>query len=139
LSDKYYNLLWRRAERFLVRAIRDLAENDFDGACFNAEEAVRMAAKALLYKYFGEMPRIHGSKTLLARLRNLFMDAGGEDLASIVGRFVAENRDALDILEESYIMARYGTIPYGEKQAKLCVDTAKKAFEVLREVERRLG
>jgi len=139
VSGEYYALMWRCAERFLLRASRDLSEGDYDGACFNAEEAVQLAVKAVLYKYFGELPRIHGSRTLLARLRNLLMDAGKGDVASIVGRFVSDSRDALDILEESYTMARYGTVSYGEVQGRLCVETAKKAFEVLMEVEGRLG
>lgn len=139
MSGEYFRLLWRRAERFLVRALRDYEEGDYDGACFNAEEAIQLVTKALLYKYFGEVPRIHGSKALLARLRDLFMDAGKEGVASVVGRLVADYRDALDILEESYVMARYGALSYGEKQGRLCVDTAKKVFEVLNEVEGGLG
>jgi len=85
VSGEYYRLLWKRAERFLLRALRDFEEGDYDGACFNAEEAIQLAAKALLYRFFGEAPRIHGSKTLLARLRNLLMDGGRDDVATIVG------------------------------------------------------
>ena len=76
MSSEYYALMWRRAERLLLRASRDLDEGDYDGACFNAEEAIRLALKAVLYKHFGELLRAHGSRTLLARLRNLLMDAG---------------------------------------------------------------
>lgn len=139
MSGEYYRLLWYRAERFLVRALRDYSEGDYDGACFNAEEAIQLAVKAILYKYFGEVPRIHGSKVLLSRLRNLLMDAGREDVASLVGRFTADNRDILDLLEESYIMARYGSISYGGRQAERCIEIARRAFEVLKDVEGRLG
>jgi len=139
VSGEYYALMWRRAERFLLRASRDLGEGDYDGACFNAEEAIQLALKAVLYKYFGELPRVHGSRTLLARLRNLLMDAGRGDVASIVGGFVSDSRDALDVLEESYTMARYGVLSYGETQGRLCVETSRRALEVLREVEGRLG
>ena len=139
MSGEYYQLLRRRASRFLLRAQRDLTEGDYDGACFNAEQAIQLAAKALLYKYFAETPRIHSSKTLLARLRNLFMDADRNDIASLIGRFTADHRDGLDLLEESYTMARYGAISYSEKQAKQCVETAKKALEVLSQVEKQLG
>ena len=83
-------------------------------------------------------PRIRGFRTLLARLRNLLMDAGLDDAARLVGRFVAEHRDELDLLEESYIMARYGAIEYGEAQARLCVETARRALGVLRELEERV-
>lgn len=75
----------------------------------------------------------------MARLRNLLMDAGRGDVAGLIGRFVVDYRDSLDILEENYTMARYGAISYGEKQGELCVETARKALEVLREVERLLG
>ena len=139
LSGEYYRLLWRRAERFLVRAVRDLEEGDYDGACFNAEEAVQLAAKAVLYRYFGEAPRIHGSRALLARLRNLLMEAGLDEVARIVSEFVAENRDALNLLEESCVTARYGDVSYGERQGRLCVETARRALEVLRRVEGLLG
>lgn len=110
----------------------------YDGACFNAEEALQLAVKAVLYRFFAETLRVNGSKTLLARLRNLLMDAGLDEAARLVGRFVAEHRDSLDLLEESYIMARYGAIEYGEKQASLCVETARKALGVLRDVEERI-
>ncbi|OYT53362.1 MAG: hypothetical protein B6U76_08590 [Desulfurococcales archaeon ex4484_217_2] len=54
MSGKYWELLWRRAERFLIRAERDLFDGDYDGACFNSEEAIQLAAKALLYMFFAE-------------------------------------------------------------------------------------
>ncbi|RFA96351.1 hypothetical protein [Pyrobaculum aerophilum] len=54
-------------------------------------------------------PRIHGSKALLARLRYLLA-------AALISRFVAESRDALDLLEESYAMARSGAASYGKRR-----------------------
>jgi HEPN domain-containing protein len=32
VSSRYWELLWKRARRFMVRAERDLIEGDFDGA-----------------------------------------------------------------------------------------------------------
>ena len=40
--------LWVCVERFLVRVIRGLSGGDYDGVCFNAEGAVRLAVKAVL-------------------------------------------------------------------------------------------
>lgn len=139
MSGEYYLLLWRRAGRFLARARRDLGEGDYDGACFNSEQAVQLAVKALLYKFFGETPRIHGSKALLARLRNLFMDAGRSSIAETLSSLVSSYRSQLDLLEESYIMARYGAIEYGEEQGRHCVETAEKVLEVLAEIDRGMG
>ena len=99
VSGEYYRLLWRRAERFLVRAERDYAEGDYDGACFNSEEALQLALKAALYKYFAEIPRIQGSRALFARLRNLLAEAGRLE------EYSSRRRGDLVLLEESYVMA----------------------------------
>jgi HEPN domain-containing protein len=32
MSSSYWELLWRRAKRFITRAERDLSESDYDGA-----------------------------------------------------------------------------------------------------------
>mgnify|MGYP001774455451 CR=1 FL=1 len=132
-------LLKKRGNRFLVRAERDMEDKDYDGVCFNSEEALQLWVKALLFKYFGEIPRTHGSKSLLSRFRNLLYDAGKIEEAKLLGDFVSEYRDGLNLLEESYIMSRYGDIVYGEKQGSLCLEAAKRGLEVLQKVERKLG
>jgi HEPN domain-containing protein len=48
MSSRYWELLWKRARRFMVRAERDLIEGDFDGACFNSEQALQLAVKATI-------------------------------------------------------------------------------------------
>ncbi len=139
MSGEYYQLLWRRALRFMVRAERDYSEGDYDGACFNAEEALQLAVKALLYRYFAETPRIHGSRSLLARLRNLLMDAGRGREAGLIEDYASRRRGDLVLLEESYIMARYGSVAYGRLQAERCLSAAREGLEVLRRVEEGLG
>ncbi len=138
MSGEYWRLLWRRASRFLVRAERDLAEGDYDGSCFNSEETIQLAARAVIYRIAGERIRIHGSRSILARLRNILMDMGRKDIAEAIDRSISSHRIYLDILEESYIMGRYGDIEYGESQGRTCVDTARKALELLRDVEERM-
>lgn len=65
MSSSYWELLWRRAKRFMVRAERDLAEGDYDGACFNSGQALQLAIKASIYRVFGIEMRIHSAKILL--------------------------------------------------------------------------
>jgi len=139
MSGAYWLLLWKRAERFLARAMRDYEERDYDGACFNSEQAVQLAIKATLYRIFGERLRIHSSKTLLSYLRNLLYQGNREDLARIVDDLVSMYRRELELLEESYIEGRYGEFEYLEKQGRVCIDTAKKMLEVLRDIEGRLA
>ncbi len=139
MSGAYWLLLWKRAERFLARAMRDYEERDYDGACFNSEQAVQLAIKATLYRIFGERLRIHSSKTLLSCLRNLLYQGNREDLAKIVDDLVSRYRRELELLEESYIEGRYGEFEYLEKQGRTCIDTAKKMLEVFRDIEGRLA
>jgi len=108
LSFSYWGLLWRRARRFMVRAERDLAEGDFDGACFNSEQALQLAIKAAIYRVFGIRMRIHSAKALLAQLRNMLYEADRGDLADAIGDLISSHRRELEILEESYRESRYG-------------------------------
>jgi len=139
LSFSYWELLWRRAKRFMVRAERDLAEGDFDGACFNSEQALQLAIKAAIYRVFGIRMRIHSAKALLAQLRNMLYEAGRSDLADAIGDLVSSHRRELEILEESYRESRYGEVVYLESQGKACVDVAKKVLEVLNRIEVELA
>lgn len=139
MSFSYWELLWRRAKRFMVRAERDLAEGDFDGACFNSEQALQLAIKAAIYRVFGIRMRIHSAKALLAQLRNMLYEAGRSDLADAIGDLVSSHRRELEILEESYRESRYGEVVYLESQGKACVDVAKKVLEVLNRIEVELA
>jgi HEPN domain-containing protein len=123
----------------MVRAERDLAEGDFDGACFNSEQALQLAIKAAIYRVFGIRMRIHSAKALLAQLRNMLYEAGRSDLADAIGDLVSSHRRELEILEESYRESRYGEVVYLESQGKACVDVAKKVLEVLNRIEVELA
>jgi HEPN domain-containing protein len=123
----------------MVRAERDLAEGDFDGACFNSEQALQLAIKAAIYRVFGIRMRIHSAKVSLAQLRNMLYEAGRSDLADAIGDLVSSHRRELEILEESYRESRYGEVVYLESQGKACVDVAKKVLEVLNRIEVELA
>jgi len=139
LSFSYWGLLWRRARRFMVRAERDLAEGDFDGACFNSEQALQLAIKAAIYRVFGIRMRIHSAKALLAQLRNMLYEADRGDLADAIGDLISSHRRELEILEESYKRVDMVSIVYLESQGKACVDVAKKVLEVLNRIEVELA
>lgn len=121
-------MLRRRAERFLIRAERDFNEGDFDGTCFNSEQAIQLFVKAVLYRVFGVRMRVHSSKALLAQLRNMLYEAGRYDLANVIGDVVSSCREGLELLEESYIEGRYGEFEYLESQGRVCLEVAKKVL-----------
>jgi len=139
LSFRYWELLWKRARRFIARAERDFVEGDFDGACFNSEQAIQLAVKAILYRVFGVRIRIHSSKALLAQLRNMLYEAGKHWLAMVIDDVVSSHRRELELLEESYTEGRYGEFEYLESQGRACLETAKKVLEVLSRIEFELA
>ncbi|MFZ8788609.1 MAG: HEPN domain-containing protein [Acidilobaceae archaeon] len=98
MSSRYWELLWKRARRFMVRAERDLIEGDFDGACFNSEQALQLAVKATIYRVYGVKMRIHSTKTLLSQLRNMLYESGRHDLADVIGKIVSDYRRELELL-----------------------------------------
>jgi HEPN domain-containing protein len=138
MSSRYWELLWKRAKRFLIRAERDYSEGDYDGACFNSEQAIQLAAKAVLYRLFGVKVRIPSSKALLAQLRDMLYGAGKQDLAKHVDNIVSSHSRELELLEESYIGGRYGEFEYFENQGKACIEVAKKVLESLIRIEYEL-
>ncbi len=139
MSFNYWELLWRRARRFMVRAERDLDEGDFDGACFNAEQAIQLSAKASIYRLFGEKLRVHSSKTLLSQLRNMLYESNKHSLANIISDLISSYRRELELLEESYIEGRYGEVEYLESQGRICIEIAKRVLEVLEKIEKELA
>jgi HEPN domain-containing protein len=139
VSSRYWELLWKRARRFMVRAERDLIEGDFDGACFNSEQALQLAVKATIYRVYGVKMRVHSAKTLLSQLRNMLYESGRLDLADVIGKMVSDYRRELELLEESYIEGRYGEVELLESQGRSCVDVAREILEVLRRIEVELA
>jgi len=139
MSSSYCELLWRRAKRFITRAERDLSESDYDGACFNSEQSLQLAIKAVIYRLFGVKIRVHSAKSLLAQLRNMLYESNRRDLANIISDLVYTHRRELELLEESYIESRYGEFEYLEDQGRSCINVAKKVLEVLEKIEVELA
>jgi HEPN domain-containing protein len=139
VSSRYWELLWKRARRFMITAERDLIEGDFDGACFNSEQALQLAVKATIYRVYGVKMRIHSTKTLLSQLRNMLYESGRLDLADVIGKMISDYRRELELLEESYIEGRYGEVELLESQGRSCVEVARRILEVLRRIEVELA
>jgi HEPN domain-containing protein len=69
----------------------------------------------------------------------MLYEAGRYDLANIIGSIVSSYREGLELLEESCIEGRYGEFEYLENQGRVCLEVAKKVFEVLARVESELA
>ena len=115
--------LRKRAEIFLEHAQEALEREQYDFACFSAEQAAQLYLKALALVFLGEIPRIHRVRELLSVLADTM--SGARDA---IKRFIKQNREALRVLEESYIAARYLPSTYSREEADAAVDLVKKVF-----------
>ena len=65
------NLFLKRAENFLDGAGERFQKEDWDLACFLAEQSVQLFAKAVILEKGGELPKTHSIRKLFAILFQL--------------------------------------------------------------------
>ena len=139
MSGVLVGKLRRRAEVFLKEAKRLLEGEEYDIACFNAEQALQLYLKSVILRVFGEMPRIHGVRELLGYLaRRLYEEEEYKGYAAILKEFTRENRYSLSVLEDAYIDARYTTRGFSKREVKDSLTTVYKLIELLRRIENEI-
>ncbi len=90
------DLFFQRAKNFSLVAKERIKEEDWDLACFMAEQAVQLFLRARILELTGEMPRGHSIRKLITLLYNLTNDDN-----------LKYNRNDLLLLESSYLNSRY--------------------------------
>lgn len=123
-SSDDVNLLLRRAEKFRKDSLTAFQEGYYDIACFYAEQAVQLKAKAFILKNLGFMPRIHGVRELLSII---YKYTGNEKIKE----FIEENRRELKELEDGYTESRYGFSPYAKEDAEVCLKLMDSIFNLI--------
>ncbi len=121
---------------YLEFARESLKKGYYDFACFFSEQSVQLMLKAVLYRLFGDFPRIHDLRGLFSALSQKLEKAGMMHAASKVREFVRVRRDALDKLSDAYFEARYGSKVFSKEDGEECVEVAEKVLNLLKEVER---
>jgi HEPN domain-containing protein len=111
-------VLKSKAREFLSGAQSAFRSRDYDLACFLYEQGAQLALKAELLSRFGEFPRTHSLRSLLAEFR--------QEIPGLDG-FLKQNRARISLLEDAYFMARYS----GKRYLK---DDADDASKVAREI-----
>ncbi len=124
--------LRRRAEIFLKHGQEALERREYDFSCFSAEQAAQLYLKSLALEFLGEIPRIHRIRELLSILAETVPDARDK-----IRLLIREKREALRVLEESYIGARYLPSAYSRDDAKASVDLARKVSSLCKTASRR--
>ena len=127
--------LVRRARSYLRSARLRIEWGDYDLACLDVEQALQLYLKAVLIELFGIETRVHGVLEHLAILRRELANAGFSELASMLSDVTRENRDIIDLLDDSYIGARYTVdINYTVEHARRALDFAEKLIKILDEI-----
>ncbi|MFN4046421.1 MAG: HEPN domain-containing protein [Acidilobaceae archaeon] len=135
MSGEFVGKLKRRSEDFVRAAEMFLERGSYDLACFSADQAVQLYVKAVVFRFTGEMPRIHGVRGLLGYLASRLYEAGYRGYAEAIVGFARENRYALAVLEDAYIEARYGLRSFTEEDARLALEVSSRLIKLLGGVE----
>lgn len=112
-----------RSKGFMEAAVERLKAEDYDLACFMAEQAVQLYLKSVILELSGEIPRTHSIRQLLSAISKLLDEKFDFDRRSLV------------FLEDAYIKARYFGSGYEREDAE---DAIKIAEEVISVVSRTL-
>ncbi|MEM0048484.1 MAG: HEPN domain-containing protein [Ignisphaera sp.] len=122
------DLYRRRSRNALTRAMRDLEAGDYDGAVFDAEQAVQLYLKSIILEYTDATPRTHNLRKLLQVVGEL-LGASNE-----FKEFIKANKYKLHTLEDAYYSSRYLPKEFSKEDAE---ELVKFAEEVIKFVESR--
>ncbi|MCE4612637.1 MAG: HEPN domain-containing protein [Desulfurococcales archaeon] len=115
-------LLERRARNALARAERSLEHGDYDGAVFDAEQAVQLYLESVILEHTGATPHTHNIRRLLHVVGRLL------GFADEVREFVARNRFKLHTLEDAYYSSRYLPKEFTREDASELVGLAREVI-----------
>jgi HEPN domain-containing protein len=122
-SEYMTSLLRRRSKQALERAKRNLEAGDYDGAAFDAEQAVQLYLKSIIHEYTSAVPRIHNIRELLGLVGSLL------GIKNHINEFVRENRLKLIALEDAYYNARHLPKEYDKETAEDLIRFAREVID----------
>ena len=138
MSGEYPSLLRKRSLNALKWAEKAYSEGDYDTAVREAEYAVQLYTKSLIYRVLGEERRGHDIRGLLGILSASLLEQGLEEEARVISNYVRKHRRELAELAEAHTRAIYGIFEYGEREAKLLLGIAKEVIGFLQKLEARV-
>ncbi|WP_456330150.1 HEPN domain-containing protein [Archaeoglobus sp.] len=106
--------LRKRAMGFMDAAAERLKAEDYDLACFMAEQAVQLYLKSAVLELSGDVPRTHSIRQLLSILSKLLDEQFDFDRRSLI------------FLEDAYIKARYLGSDYVKEDAEDAIKILKR-------------
>ncbi len=137
-SGEYPSLLKKRALTALKWAKRAFKEGDYDIAVNNAEYAVQLYVKSIIYRILGEERSCHDIRSLLGVLASALIEQGLNEEANLVIDFIRANRRPIAELSDAHTRAMYSLFEYGEKEAKILIKIAEDIIEMLQTLEEKI-
>jgi HEPN domain-containing protein len=132
VSAGQVDLLRKRAEAFMRYAEAALRDGEYDFSCFASEQASQLFMKSVILEVIGEIPRVHSLREMLGVLA-----ASVPEAEELISGFIRNNRDKLRALEDAYISSRYLPSTYQREDAEELVETARKIFQLGKEMLRK--
>jgi len=138
LSGEYSALLKKRALNALKWAERAFNEGDYDTAVREADYAVQLYIKSLIYRILGEEVRGHNLRELLGILVSSLIEENFREEAEELIDYIRKHRRELAELSEAHIRATYGLMEYSRDGASILLRIAKNIINTLRDLEVRV-
>lgn len=138
MSGEYARVLQKRALNAIRWARRACEEGDYDTCALQAEYAVQLYLKSIIYRVTGEETRGHNIRELFGILIAALLEQGERELAEEVSEYLRKHRRELAELSDAHTRAIYGLVEYGEKEAGMLLRIAEEAIERLKELEGKI-
>jgi len=125
----YEDILKRRSLGFLRNAKDNFERGEYDLSIFHVEQAIQLYLEFLLYKKVGAYPKTHSLTGLFKEIIKVF---DREDIK----KFLDQNFEMINLLEDAYITSRYLPREYDKELAERILRFAERAMEVMECLEK---
>ncbi|MCD6095937.1 MAG: HEPN domain-containing protein [Thermoprotei archaeon] len=135
MSGRYPILLRKRALNALKWAERAYNDGDYDTAVREAEYAVQLYIKSIIYRILGEEIRGHNIRELLGVLVSALIEESFGTEANELIDYIRKHRRELAELSEAHTRAVYGLVEFGRRESGILLKIAKDILSVLKDLE----
>ncbi len=116
--------LSKKAKMFEEEAYEAFEKGRYTFTILFAEQSIQLYIKHILFKNFGDFPKIHNLRVLFKGLNKI------RDLSD----FIEENSAIIDLLMTAYIEARYTSMEYSKVSAELALKFLEKFKEKIKDL-----
>lgn len=116
--------LKKRAKEFWQRVKEDFQKKRYNLCALDAEQAVQLWLKYLIFLKAGDFPKTHYFETLINSLADIYTSL-------LIKDFYKNNILQFTSLEDAYLMSRYLPKEFSKDEAQQFIKYATQLFKVL--------